>query len=84
MGDAGRDVDAPVVRRRRASVAPGRAVGRRADPKVVEHDAGPAERHVPVVGLVQVVVQPDDAALRRGRRGCACTISRPSGNHWRR
>ena len=32
-----------------------------ADPQVVEHDPGPSERHVPVVGLVQVVVQADDA-----------------------
>ena len=32
------------------------------DPQVVEHDPGPAPQHVPVVGLVQVVVQPDDGA----------------------
>ena len=47
----------------------GRALGRAADAQVVQHDARPAERHVPVVGLVQVVVQADDAARRRGRPG---------------
>ena len=29
--------------------------------QVVQHDPGRAERHVPVVGLVQVVVQADEA-----------------------
>ena len=29
-----------------------RPVGRAPDAKIVEHDAGPAERHVPVVGLM--------------------------------
>ena len=32
------------------------------DAQVVQHDAGPTERDVPVVGLMQVVVQPDDRA----------------------
>ena len=40
----------------------GRAVGGRALAEVVEHDPGAAHRHVPVVGLVEVVVQPDDRA----------------------
>jgi len=39
----------------------GRAVGRAAGAEIVQHDTRPAERHVPVVGLVQVVVQSDDA-----------------------
>ena len=46
------------------------AVGRAALAQVVQHDAGSAERHVPVVGLVQVVVQPDDARPAGGWRGC--------------
>jgi len=37
-------------------------VGRSAEPEVVQYDAGGAERDVPVVGLVQVVVQTDDRA----------------------
>ena len=31
--------------------------------KVVEHDTCCAERHVPIVGLMQVIVQPDEGAL---------------------
>src|SRR5581483_10041445 len=38
----------------------GRALGRAPDPEVVQHDARPAERHVPVVSLVQVIVQADN------------------------
>src|SRR5205807_3297125 len=38
-----------------------RAVDGAPDAKIVEHDASPAERHVPVVGLMKVVMQPDDA-----------------------
>ena len=37
-----------------------RAFGRRVQTQVVKHDAGPAAQHVPVVRLVQVVVQADD------------------------
>ena len=38
------------------------AVGGRALAQVVQHDPGPAVGHVPVVGLVQVVVQADEGA----------------------
>ena len=38
------------------------AVGGGTLAEVVQHDAGGAHRHVPVVGLVQVVVQADDRA----------------------
>ena len=48
----------------------GRSVGRRSGAQVVQDDPCPAERHVPVVGLVQVVVQADDAAGLAGRPGC--------------
>ena len=40
----------------------GGPVGRRADPQVVQNRPATAERDVPVVGLVQVVVQTDDTA----------------------
>ena len=62
----------------------GRAVGRRADAQVVQHDARPAERHVPVVGLVQVVVQADDRSPPGGRRGSPGSSRARSGIHSRR
>ena len=61
MGHARRDEDAPLV-----AVADveceGTPLGRRALSQVVEHDARPSPRHVPVVRLVEVVVEPDDRA----------------------
>src|SRR5205823_11261259 len=38
------------------------SLGRRALAQVVQHDPGPALRHVPVVRLVQVVVEADETA----------------------
>ena len=66
MRDAGRDQHAGVGVLAGFGLAEiedlGGAVRCAADAQVVQHDARPPERHVPVVGLVQVVVQPDDAA----------------------
>ena len=66
VGDARRDVDAAVVvaavaSRPRSMLRVAPSVGEPCA-QVVEHDPGPAEGHVPVVGLVEVVVQPDDGA----------------------
>ena len=64
--DARRDEHAAVVERAVGALTEveheGAAVGGRALAEVVEHDPGASHRDVPVVGLVQVVVQPDDRA----------------------
>ena len=46
--------------RRSEVVHVGRAFGRAPDAEIVQHDARLARGDVPVVGLVQVVVEPDD------------------------
>jgi hypothetical protein len=52
---AGRTITAQVERL-------GGPVGRGADPQVVKYHSGPAGCHVPEVGLVEVVVETDQAA----------------------
>ena len=54
------------------------AVGRAALAQIVQHDPGGAERHVPVVGLVQVVVQTRPATRPGGWPGCPA----PSRGRW--
>ena len=89
VGHTRRDVHAEVVVRPAVDLARGRASGWRrrsalALAQVVQHHPGVTEGHVPVVGLVQVVVQ--------ARRGSPATrlprlpwiISRPPGIHSRR
>ncbi len=82
VGDTRRDEHAEVVLAAQLERQRG-AVGGAAFAQVVQHDAGRADRHVPVVGLVQVVVQPDQRPLLAVAR-LPCTISRPAGNHARR
>ena len=66
VGDAGRDEHAAVVVGAVGALAEVEgergAVGGRALAQVVQHDPGVPNGHVPVVGLVQVVVQADDGA----------------------
>ena len=83
VGHAGRDEDASVI------VGPvglcaeieaqRGAVGGRAVAEVVEDDAGRPERHVPVVRLVEVVVEADDAARLSGRPDCPESSRGPGG-----
>src|SRR5688572_7454264 len=67
VGDARGDVHAAVVVGAVVAGAEvevqGGAVGGGADPEVVQHDAGAPRRDVPVVRLVHVVVEADDAPL---------------------
>src|SRR5690606_16680722 len=68
VGHPRRYVDAAVIERTAVGVrseidGEGGAVGGSTGAEVVQHHTCPAERHVPVVGLVQVVVQTDDGAL---------------------
>ena len=60
-----------------------RPFGRRASRRSCSTTPGAAPRHVPVVGLVQVVVEADEAPACLSER-LPCTISRPWGNHDRR
>ena len=64
VGDPGRDEHPAMVEGAVGSFpevdGEGLAVGGRAFTQVVEHDPGAAHRHVPVVGLMEVVVQADD------------------------
>ena len=61
MGDARRDED-PDLRPVTDVETQRRSVGRRRVAQVVQDDASAARRHVPVVRLVQVVVEPDETA----------------------
>ena len=55
------DVDGEVVLARRLDDLGG-TIGRAALAQVMEHDSSGAERHVPEVRLMEVVVQPDECA----------------------
>ncbi len=77
VGHARRDVQAPVVvlaRRGTGGAAevgrPGRALGGRTGPQVVQHHPRPAGGHVPVVGLVEVVRAGRPPSRPGGRPGC--------------
>jgi hypothetical protein len=61
VGHARRDEHAPAVGLADLQVERG-AIGGRPFPQVVEHHQGVALGEVPVVGLVQVVVEADDGA----------------------
>src|ERR1035437_5206216 len=59
MGHARRDEQAAVVVPVEVE-GEGGTVGRRSQAEVVKHDPGRAPEHVPVIGLMEVVVQADD------------------------
>ncbi len=68
VGHAGRDVHAQVIEPDTADVADvddlGGTVGRAPLAKIVQHDPGVPGLDHPVVGLMQVIVEPDDAVGR--------------------
>ena len=82
VGDPGRDVHAAVVVAGDVE-ALRRAVGRTALAEIVQHDPRGADRHVPVVALVEVVVQSDERTLLLVRPVALDHLAR-AGNHSRR